>query len=373
MATTFLEPGGDSTFDLAVTNGFWSQLVIAPSIASDFVHGTHQRSIKFRANNQDIVDAKLGILTDAGGTVSVYLYFTALPTTSMGAFMVIANAGGSSIVRLYLTTAGVLQLWRGAGVAQMGSDGPTLATGQWYRISVAYTIASATVNEFRVFVNGSLSITASNTASLNTGSSYFRTGNIIPNAALDIRASDFYANSSSSLSDPGDIWVTAKRPVSNGTINGFTTQIGSGGSGYGTGHSPQVNERPLSTTNGWSMIGAGSAVTEEYSIEGLSVGDINITGARIIDFEGWLSGSSVTSETASIIVAGATSNIALTSTATVFTAVAGSATYPTGGTDIGIVTSTTLTTVGLYECGIMVAFIPASVSTTNLLSALGVG
>ncbi|WP_323162301.1 hypothetical protein, partial [Pseudomonas fluorescens] len=77
---------------------------------------------------------------------------------------------------------------------------------------------------------------------------------------------------SSALTDPGNIWVAAKRPNANGTTNGFTTQIGSGGSGYGSGHSPQVNERALSTTNGWSMVGAGAAVTEEYNIESKSTG-----------------------------------------------------------------------------------------------------
>ena len=57
--------------------------------------------------------------------------------------------------------------------------------------------------------------------------------------------------------------------------------------------------------------------------------------------------------------------IKLNNANTMFTKIAGSSTYPAGtGTDIGIVTATTATTVSLYEAGIMVAYIPA-VATTN--------
>src|SRR6185436_9856514 len=128
-----------------------------------------------------------------------------------------------------------------------------------------------------------------------------------------LRSSDHYVDSSASLTDTGNIWVTAKRPNANGTTNGFTTQIGSGGSGYGTGHSPQVNERVLSTTNGWSMVGAGSAVTEEYNIESAAAGDIDISSANYVDVMGWVYASSLVNETASIIVNGVSSNISLTS------------------------------------------------------------
>ena len=178
---------------------------------------------------------------------------------------------------------------------------------------------------------------------------------------MDFRTSDHYVDNSSSLTDTGNIWVTAKRPVSNGTTNGFTTQIGSGGSSYGSGHSPQVNERPLSTTNGWSMVGAGSAVTEEYNIEAKNVGDIDLSKATIVDWLGWVSASSLAGETGNIILGGSSVAQAITSTATLYTAIKGSATYPAGtGTDIGFQTTTALTTVSLYECGVVVAYIPNS-------------
>lgn len=155
-----------------------------------------------------------------------------------------------------------------------------------------------------------------------------------------------------------------------GTTNGFTTQIGAGGSGYGSGHSPQVNERALSTTNGWSMVGAGSAVTEEYNIENIATGDTNLTGATIVDWLGWASMSSLVGETVQMVVGGANFAQAITSTATLYTKMKGSTTYPVGtGTDIGITTDTSLTTVSLYECGIIVAYIPVATSNQRVAAS----
>jgi hypothetical protein len=358
MATTFLEPGGDATFNVTLTtnNGFWSAVNLSPAVATDFVHGSHQKSIKYRASFADYLTAPIGSLTGAGSRLSLYIYLVALP----GATSVICAAtdGTSGGVEFKLTSAGVLQLARWDTDAQIGSNGPTLTTGKWYRISLAYTITSTVVNRFEVFVDGASAISVTNATIGAATVTALKVGNLSGNASLDMRSSDHYTDNSSSLIDTSNIWVTAKRPNANGTTNGFTTQIGSGGSGYGTGHSPQVNERPLSITNGWSIIGAGSAVTEEYNIEGKSTGDIDISLTTILDYMGWVSASSAVSETAQIIVNGVASNISLVNVSGIFTNYAGSAVYPSGGADIGIITATTVTTVSLYECGIVVAYIP---------------
>lgn len=375
MATVFLEPGGDATGNVAATTagGFWRVLAGAPAVATDFVHGTHTYSIKYRPNNLDTVKTPLNILSQAGGRVSFWIYLNVLPGGVNPQIFAIKDSVPNTVVGLNVSSAGVLKLVQDTNT-QLGSNGATLTAGQWYHISIAWTITSTTVNQFAVFVNGVSSISVINGTLNNASANNFWIGNNSNDGVLDFRSSDHYSDNSTALTDPGNIWVASKRPFSNGTTNGFTTQIGSGGSGYGSGHAPQVNEVPLSTTNGWSMIGAGSAVTEEYTIEGQSVGFVSTAGGTIIDFEGWVDASSATSETAQIIVVGATSNISLTATDTVFTKIAGSSTYPAGGTDIGIVTGTTLTTVGLYECGIIVAFIPAATTTgPNLLSALGAG
>lgn len=364
MSVLFLEPGGDTTFGLGLlgTNGG------TPAVATDFVHGGHQRSIKFRPNTLDQVaplkNGSSNVVKGESGRISIYHYFNVMTNASAAVTNIIKinDNGGNNVFRLQITNGGVLQLFETTN--QIGSNGATLSTGNWYRIAIAWSITSTSVNEFRVFKDGVQTISVTNATLTRTATSgNFNSsllGNIDGDSDLDFRISDIYIDDSSALTDSGNIWVTAKRPNANGTINNFNVQIGAGGSGYGSGYSPQVNERPSSDTNGWSVV-AVAATTEEYNIEGKATGDINISTATIVDYMGWVRASSVTSETAQILVSNVTSNISLTSSVATFTAMAGSAIYPAGtGTDIGIVSSATATTVGLYEAGIVVAYIPAS-------------
>lgn len=371
MATKFLEPGGDADFLVGSTNGFWGGVVGTPAVATDFVHGNHVKSIKYRPGNLDYTGTPLDTFADAGGRITLYVYLAALPSaTATLAILGTASTGGVIVARIRITSGGVLQLFN--ATVQIGTNGSTLSTGQWYRICLAYTITSTTVNRFELFLDGVSSISITNATLTNTGSRAMQIGNLSTNSTLDFRGSDYYIDNSTSLTDTGDIWVTAKRPNANGTTNGFTTQIGAGGSGYGSGHSPQVNERPLSTTNGWSMIGAGAAVTEEYNIESKATGDIDISNATIIDWLGWVSVSALAgTPTIQIILDGANNAQAINTTNTLYRKIKGSSTYPSGtGADIGIVTDTTLTTESLFECGVLVAYIPGSapVNSSNFLS-----
>ena len=370
MATKFLEPGGDATFNVngrAISpNGFW-YTGSTSTVVTDFVHGAHVKSLRHQPGGANLVTTPNGTLANAGNRVSFYIYIVAYPNATGSIAYYSANSGTNSVVRLRMTSTGVLQLWETS--VQIGIDGTTLSLGVWYRISMAHTLASSTVNEFRVFRDGVLDISVTNATITNSTITTFNFGNGSSNATFDARTSDHYVDDSTALTDPGNIWVTAKRPNANGTTNGFTTQIGAGGSGYGSGHSPQVNERALSETNGWSMVGAGSAVTEEYNIESKSTGDIDISTATIVDYVGWISTKSLVGETVNIIVNGVNFSQAITSTITLYTKAAGSATYPArNGTDIGMQTDTSLTTVSLYECGIMVAYIPSTVTNSNFLS-----
>lgn len=365
MAVKFLEPGGDADFGVGTTNGFWSFVNGAAAVATDFVHGGHQKSIKYRPNAAADYVQLNNIMADAGRRISFDVYFVSFGLATDTIFRV---EGGASVavVRLRITTSGTLQLFNDANT-QFGSNGSTLLANTWYRISLAYTVTSGSVNRFELFKDGVSDISVTNATLSTTGAINFLLGNVSGDTVLDFRSSDHYIDDSSSLTDTGNIWVTAKRPNANGTANNFVTQIGAGGSGYGSGHSPQVNERPLSTTNGWSVVAVG-ATTEEYNIESKSTGDINISTATIIDYMGWVSTSALVAETGQIIVNNATSNISITTSAKIFTKIAGSSVYPAGtGTDIGEVTDATATTVSLYECGVVVAYIPASPGSLMLL------
>lgn len=368
MATIFAEPGGDATFGA----DFWPNRVGTPAVATDFVHGSHIKSIKYRPANTDYV-LGTGYLTNAGGRISLWIYLNALPSATSTLFLLEQTGDGAVVININLTSGGILQVANDSNV-QIGSNGSTLSTGQWYRISFAWTITSTTVNQFRLFKDGVSDVSVSNTTLGIIDVVDLLVGNGSGNSTLDLRTSDHYIDNSTALTDPGNIWVTAKRPNANGTTVGFTTQVGSGGSGYGSGHTPQENERPVSTSNGWSVTSAGSAITEEYNIESRSTGDIDITGATIVDYIGWVINKALIAETGKIIVNNVQTNISITTGNSIFRQVAGSSTYPAGtGTDIGMVTSTTVTTVTLWECGIVVAYIPAATTTTHLLSLLGVG
>lgn len=358
MATTFLEPGGDATFTLntKTNGGFWASIGGTPSVVTDFVRDTHVKSYKF-IGTTDAATTPTGVCSDSGSRVSFYIYINAYPTGDSMFFNT-----QNKYFQVGITSTGVLKCKNGLGT-DIGGTGSTLATGKWYRISMAWTVASTSVNEFRIFKNGTLDISISNASLNTTAASSFVIGNC-NFGDTDIRFSDIYADTNNSLADMGDILVIAKRPNANGTANGFTTQIGAGSSGYGTGHSPQVNERALDTTNGWSMVGAGSAVTEEYNIESKSTGDININIYDVVDTVGWAYMSSLVAETVQLIINGTNFAQAITSTNTMYTKVAGSVSYPSGaGADIGITTDTSLTTVSLFECGIIVAVTPRLVSS----------
>ena len=355
MATKFLEPGGDADFQVTSGNGFWASTVNSPTAVTDFVHGHHVKSIK--SAGAQVFRTPNATISDAGARVSFYIYIATL-SAATDFILSFEQTSGTTCFALALTSGGVLRVVDKFN-AQYGTDGPTLSTGVWYRVSCAYTVTSTTVNRIEVFVNSVSAISITNVTLSSVTTSRLDFGNNTSSGSPSLRYSDIYVDDSNSLTDTGDIWVTAKRPFSNGTTNGFTTQIGSGGSGYGSGNSQQVNERPLSTTNGWSMIGAGSAVIEEYNIESSYIGDFEVAYATIVDWIGWASMSALAGETVQLIVGGANFSTAITSSATIYTAVKGSSTYPAGsGSDIGITTDTSLTTVSLYECGILVAFIP---------------
>lgn len=366
MATKFIESGTAATQDLNFYN-VTSGIVGSQSDALSPSGRSLELSTGFGPTTS--VAGKSGILADAGRCISFNFRYTSLPAATGTICNLFQSNGTTTVFALSMNTGGTLQI--SATNAVNGST--ILAAGTQYRLSISYVITSVSSYTINVYINGILEATAtqSNGGTLaNVGTD---TQALSINSAWGTTRNGFYnsiyVDDRSSTLDCGSISVAAKRPFSNGTTNGFTTQIGSSGSGYGTGHAPQVNELPASTTNGWSMIGAGSAITEEYNIESISSGATSLAGMAIIDYTGWVYAKSLAGETASMIINGVTSSIALTTTATVFQNIAGSTSYPAGtGSDIGIITTTALTTVSLYECGALIAYM----SPTNYITSVGV-
>lgn len=357
MAVIFLEPGGDADFAVNTTNGFWKGgIVTSVTVATDFVHGTHVKSLKFGGGSGTKVETASATIANAGARISLYVYINTMPSASCGLFSIYTTPGGTDteVCTVKITNAGVLQLWQNNTSNQIGSNGSTLSTGTWYRLCLSYTITSGAVNEFRLYKDSVSDISVTNATLTTIGVSRFRIG--LTDGTVDFRTSDHYIDDSTALTDTGDVWVTAKRPISNGTLNEFTTQVGTGTPSYGSGHAPQVNERELNAGNAWSIQNAVKK-TEQYTIEGASIGDMNITGKTIVDYVGWVSCKVGSSSTGNIIVNNVATNISVTTANAIFTKVAGSTTYPAGNTDIGIDTNTVNQLFTLNECGILIAFI----------------
>lgn len=234
----------------------------------------------------------------------------------------------------------------------------TLAASQWYHFEAAASITSTSVNTLKLYVNGTLDATATNITLLGgiTGFNWnlFRLATASDDYYLDDVVID-----DASTGTMGAVVCTNKRPNANGTLNEWTTQIGAGGSGYGSGHSPQVNEQPLSTTNGWSFQNAALKV-EEYTIEGESTGDVNTTGVTYVDFVGWAYAKVGSASSGRIILAGTATAKALTTSYALISVAAGSTTYPSGANAIGMDNNTVNQLFSMAECGVICIYTPAS-------------
>jgi hypothetical protein len=299
---------------------------------------------------------------DAGRRISMYMRFsTVAPSVDTDQFTVQTSGGARATIVIRLTTAGKLLLAMDGGGNTTGTT--VLSANTWYRISVSYKITSASSWTVKVWIGGVLEITKTQAdGTLNfTGTNFFNFGlgsTASDPAVMTTWIDDMFIDDGTGVDDPGNVLVTAKRPFANGTTNGFT---GTGTpSGYGTGNARYVNEQDPNTSNFVSVAAAGSAVTEEYNIEGAAVGDVDASAWTLKAVRGWVYAKALVGETANIIVDNTQTNKSLTSTVTLFTQDSATPTaYPAGtGTDVGLVTSTTVTTVTLYECGIIVAGTP---------------
>lgn len=333
--------------------------------------------------------SKQGIMADAGRRFSMGVRFhgTPTPATNAAEFISIINNGGGVLVFMIALDASMKINLITDNHTVLATGSVALSQDTDYRLLCVYTITSTTVNSITVKIfdssnnlvdtitvtNGTLQFTGGDTMDFALRDNGFNAG-----ANFTVYGAHFYVDDGTS-GDPGNIRVTAKRPISNGTSIQFITQIGAGGSGVGTGHAPQVNERPLSQTNGWSLSNTTKA-TEEYNIEGIAAGDNDLTGATIVDYTGWIFSNvnSIANTPAHhIIVNGVATTITESVTAGLFTQIAGSSTYPAGtGSDIGMDAQfATAHLTRLFEAGILVAYIPAvgGAAVPATLPMMGIG
>lgn len=385
MATKFLSAGTSETADLSMfSTSFTSNGALVSSTSNP---NGQLRSLKATANaggTSRAAEARL-LPTAAGLGVANRMSFGifidhfadgyADGTTASDGISVFTNNGGTVCWQFTLDNNGNLRILDKNSASQ-ATGSTVLLVNTFYRLTFTWNITDATHNTFKIFLSpagggaGVLEVTATN-ITIDTAVTQlfigFQAWNSTTNAA-NLYITDIYLDDSNAATDVGNLHVTAKRPFADGTKVEWTTQIGVGGSGYGSGHTPQVNERALSTTNGWSIQNAATQ-TEEYTIEGAAVGDADISAATIVDYMGWADLKVGSASTGNLIVGGVGVNKSITTSFAIYTTFKGSTTYPAGSTDIGADTNAVNQLFSLAECGIMFAYIPATSGVTFIMNA----
>lgn len=97
-----------------------------------------------------------------------FFYYSGFDNATRFALTDITHAG------LHITSGGVVQLWNENTNAQIGSNGPTLLTGQWYRLEVAFQMNTSTTGYAEGMVDGTSFASATN---LNLGAGTSSTWN----------------------------------------------------------------------------------------------------------------------------------------------------------------------------------------------------
>jgi len=360
--TIFMESGTDATQDFTF---YSSTSGTVTSDSSAPITGT--RSILLNTSSPATLafaNSPAATMADAGRRITFRCKFDTIPAADAVIFQV-RNASSNNVLQLGVNSTANLKLLNTGVISVTGTT--VLRVNTVYRVAFSYIITSASVWTVNVFLNGKLEITQnSGTLTNTTGTNFRLTVAAAAGANVKFWFDDVFLDNGTDLADPGNIIVTNKRPNANGAANGFTTQIGAGGSGYGTGHSPQVNEQPLSTTNGWSIASA-SALTEQYTIEGAATGDVDVSRRdySLVDYMGWIDAKTASAGTRNIVLAGVATNITTTTSFALYTKVAGSTTYPSTNTAIGMNNNSVNNLTSLAECGILLAYkLPRRISIT---------
>ena len=378
MAVTFLEPGSAATQDMSLFDTTGTSGTGAVTSDAQALFGS-VRSVKCSevSGNNDLAYVDKACAGDTGRCSFSFRMSKDMDVSAADIWVMNVDALNWSFA-LATDFPNHLRVYSGSSGTNMTTTNIAIQGNTDYRITIAWNIVAANDYTIKIWINGTLDVTITfATASVNirTGCTTIAWGwrhRVGPSTTnYDLFFGDIYVDDSGNLTDPWNgivpvsgkpqLGVTAKIPIANGTTNDFTTQIGAGGSGTGTGHSPQVNERPRSDTNGWSL-NTALVKTEEYSIQSKSAGDVDISGnLAVMDFMGWVRAKTAGgTRTCSIIVGGVSTNISVTTSSATYTKIAGSTTYPAGNTDIGIASPAVSDTYSLYECGIIVAYQPTN-------------
>lgn len=344
---TFLESGTDATGNFS----FFTSTT--GTVASDATTSkTGLRSIKLSTGSPAVTAGAIAQNTcaDAGRRVSVWFKFDTAPAVQTPLFAIQTN-GGLGVIAVDLSTTRKL-ISRPLGATQVTGT-TVLSVDTWYRITLSYTVTNTTTFRADVFLNGTPEASATAGTLTRTGSNQLTLqANSGFGANCNVWFDNIYIDDGSDYSDPGDIRVTAKRPASNNT-NNFDTAIGANPANRWT----NVNEVPLSTTNGWRH-NATTDVQENYTLETAAVGDVNIAAYPRIGTTAWIwaNGAAGGAGTPKIMANGSETAITLTNAGKLFTVLTTTTAYPNNAAGIGMRSTNNADDTFLYECGTLIAY-----------------
>lgn len=274
---TFLEAGTDSTSDIKMFDGSYN----TPSSSTTQKH-TGPNSLKFDTTAGGVSTwIKTNTLTKAGTRIDMW-YYLSWPGSANAELWAFTNSSDSNVAQLMIDTSGKLYFANGSGTL-MGTAGThAVGASAWHRISVAYTVTDATHNEFRAWVDGTADATVTNgTMGGDANAIHLIFGeNGVANwgSSKVTYVDDIYADNDTSLLDPGDIRVTAKLPNAENTTE-FNTAIGNARSATDYNN---VNERPLSETNGWEDApAAATSTTATYTANSSWISPMGVVSANV--------------------------------------------------------------------------------------------
>ena len=282
----WMEPGSDATGEEEFYNPASAQVA---GDTAQFYTGT--RSLKFSSGAGSAAATVVtpdGVLTDAGNCTSFRFRFAAMPGANGAGIMSVDTSGGSALNTMGLNTNGVLR----SLVAATTVTGTTvLAVDTWYRLTHCFTITNTTTFRFDFLINGVLELTQTTGTLASTGANRVKFGGSGTwGADKDRWYDDVYINDDATYTDPGDVRVVWKKPDAESGTQLFDTAVGNARSSADYNN---VNERPLSATNGWqhravAWINNGSHITNITtatlaitSPAGTLVGDLLVVAIQV--------------------------------------------------------------------------------------------
>ena len=346
MAILFAIPGFDATDDASL----WDQATACSQDTGRSLSGS-RGSIKIASGAGNTAGFFDRLITPGNtGRQQATCYFDNLPTSNCYLFAPERTASPFSAA-VAMDTSGHLQIVNYAGTSLGSASTQTVSTATEYRICFTWNITNTTTHTMKVFVNGVQWCTETNVAALTApgGSAFLYGPAVAPGANVTWHIANCIADDDSTNTDMGPRVVTAKLPASN-NVNTFGTAIGANPANRWT----NVNERPLSTTNGWQT--SGTSQTENYGIQAAATGDVDCTKYQQVAYGGWAWASCTTAApTCALTVNGSDTAITLTTTATFYTITpVVTATYPATQGVIGLNKTAGANNVQLYECGVII-------------------